>query len=77
MNASKRPVRADWLGIAGVALGLIVALVVERNLATGPGERPFVFAAITAVVAMLWLVAVRLLFTPRVAQAPVPRDRRP
>ena len=77
MSAPKKFFRADWLGIAGVGLGLIVALIVEQSLDTGPGERPFVFAAVTAVVAMLWLVAVRLLFTPQVVHAPVPKDRGP
>jgi hypothetical protein len=76
MNAPRTQGGAEWLGLAGVGLGLVVALIVERNLETGPGERPFVFAAVTAVVAMLWLVAARLLFTPQVVQAPVPKDRR-
>jgi len=75
MKASGRQIGAESLGLAGVGLGLLVAFLVEPTLSAGPGDRPLVIAAITAVVAMLWLIAVRLLFTPQVVRATVPKEK--
>ncbi|MBO0698242.1 MAG: hypothetical protein J2P46_07605 [Zavarzinella sp.] len=77
MTESPRHIGAESLGLAGIALGLLVAFLVEPSLSAGPGDRPLIIAAVTAVVAMLWLIAVRLLFTPQVARATVPKEREP
>jgi hypothetical protein len=77
MKASPRQIGAESLGLAGVGFGLLVAFLLEPSLSAGPGDRPLVIAAITAVVAMLWLVAIRLVFTPPVVREVVPKERGP
>jgi hypothetical protein len=54
----------EWLALTGVGIGLIVALVVDRTMMENTGDRPVVITLITAFVAMLWIVAVRLLIWP-------------
>ena len=75
MSTSPKGIGAESLGLAGVGLGLLVAFLIEPSLGAGPSDRPVVIAAITAVVTMLWLVAVRLVFTPPVVRAAVPKDK--
>ena len=75
MSASPKWIRAESLGLAGVGLGLLVAFLIEPSLGAGPGDRPVVIAAITAVVTMVWLIAVRLVFSPPVVRATVPKDK--
>jgi hypothetical protein len=75
MSTSPKRIGAESLGLAGVGLGLLVAFLIEPSLGAGPGDRPVVIAVITAVVTMLWLVAVRLVFTPPVVPATVRKDK--
>jgi hypothetical protein len=73
MSASARSVGSDALVLVGIALGLVVAVIVERTLVQGMVDRPVIIAAVTAVVALLWLVVVRLFFGPPLARAAVPK----
>ena len=73
MSASARSVGSDALVLVGIALGLVVAVIVERTLVQGMVDRPIIIAAVTAVVALLWLFVVRLFFGPPLARQVVPK----
>ncbi len=73
MSASARSVGSDALVLVGIALGLVVAVIVERTLVQGMVDRPVIIAAVTALVALLWLAVVRLFFGPPLARAEVPK----
>jgi hypothetical protein len=77
MNKSAAGNGAGWLGMMGVAIGLIVALFVDRLAADTMVDRPLVIAGITAAVAVLWLVAIRLVFGPTPARAKVTNRSQP
>jgi hypothetical protein len=65
------------LALIGVALGLVAALIVDRELVDGQTDRPVIVAAVTVIVAILWLAMVRILVWPKPARAPVPKDKSP
>jgi len=67
-ESAKRNV-ASWLGIIGVGIGLAVALIVDRLLVESVVDRPLVIAGVTAFVALIWLMAIRLVFGPTPARA--------
>jgi hypothetical protein len=77
MSTSAKWIRADSLGLAGVGLGLLVAFLIEPSLGAGPGDRAVIIAVVTAVVTMLWLIAVRLVFSPPVVPATVAKNKVP
>jgi hypothetical protein len=60
MSAPTNHNGTEWLALTGVGLGLIVALIVDRTMMDGMTDRPVVITGITAMVAMLWIVTVRL-----------------
>ena len=51
MNKSFEGNGASWLGMIGVGIGLIVALIVDRLVLDTTMDRPLVIAGITALVA--------------------------
>ena len=77
MNKSTEVNSAGWLGMMGVAIGLAVALLVDRFVVEGMVDRPLVFAGVTAGVAVLWLVAIRLVFGPAPARAKITNRSQP
>jgi formate-dependent nitrite reductase membrane component NrfD len=54
----------EWLALTGVGIGLIVALIVDRQLLESQSDRPVIAAAITGVVAVIWIALVRLVLWP-------------
>jgi hypothetical protein len=65
MSTSASRNGTEWLALTGVGIGLIVALIVDRTTMEGTSDRPVVVTLITALVAMLWIAAVRLLIWPK------------
>jgi hypothetical protein len=77
MDKSNNRLGSEWVALIGVGLGLAVALVLSGELADGPGDRPVIMAVVTAVVALLWMAAYRLVVGPAVARAVVPKRKEP
>jgi hypothetical protein len=75
MNTSSDRMGSGGLALIGVALGLVVAVIVDRELMEGQTDRPVVVAAVTAGVALLWLVVVRLFIWPTPARAAVRKQK--
>jgi hypothetical protein len=73
MRRSAKSYGSDALVLIGVALGLVVAVLVDRTLVEGVADRPVVIAAVTAVVALLWLFVIRFFFGPPVAREVAPK----
>ena len=73
MRTTARSYGSDALVLLGVVLGLVVAVLVDRTLVEGVVDRPVVIAAVTAVVALLWLFVIRFFFGPPVAREVAPR----
>jgi hypothetical protein len=77
MKEATKRIGAGWLGVIGVGIGLVVALIVDRLLADALVDRMLVAAGVTALVAILWLMAIRLAFGPTPARATVPKQGQP
>jgi hypothetical protein len=77
MNTSNRRLGSEWVALIGVGLGLVVAVILSRELSEGPGDRPVIMAIVTGVVAVLWMVAYRLVVGPAVARVAVPKRKEP
>ena len=60
MNTPANRMGTEWLALTGVGIGLVVALFVDRQLLEGQSDRPVIAAAITGVVALIWIALVRL-----------------
>jgi hypothetical protein len=73
MRASGKSIGSDALVLIGIALGLVVAVIVDRTLVDGMTDRPVLIAAVTIVVALLWLVVVRLFVGPPAAREVAPK----
>jgi len=73
MNEATKRNGAGWLGVIGVGIGLVVALIVDRLFADSMTDRMLVAAGVTAFVAIVWLTVVRLAFSPSPARASVPK----
>ena len=61
----------------GVGIGLVVALLVDRQLLEGQSDRPVIAAAITGVVALIWIALVRLIVWPVPAPTLVSKQKGP
>ncbi len=66
-----------WLAFIGVGIGVVVAVILDRTMMEGMGNRPVIFAAITAGVAILWVAAFRIVISPKAAEAPQSNSSRP
>ena len=77
MSETTKRSGAGWLGVIGVGIGLAVALIVDRLLVDSVVDRPLVIAGVTAFVALVWLMAIRLVFGPTPAGAKVPKRSEP
>jgi hypothetical protein len=71
MNTPANRMGTGGLALIGIGLGLVVAVLVDRQLGDGQTDRPVIAAAVTGVVAILWLAMVRLFIWPKAAQASV------
>jgi len=77
MNEAIKRNGVGWLGVIGVGIGLVVALIVDRLLADALSDRMLVTAGVTAFVAIVWLMVIRLVFRPTPARASVPKQGQP
>ncbi|HKB03977.1 MAG TPA: hypothetical protein VKD90_17270 [Gemmataceae bacterium] len=77
MNRSNNRLGSEWVALIGVGLGLVVAVILSREFTEGPGDRPVVMAIVTGVVAVLWMVAYRMVVGPAVARVDVPKQKEP
>ena len=69
MNAPANRMGTEWLALTGVGIGLIVALIVDRQLLDSTTDRPLVAAGITGVVALVWIAIIRVVVWPTPAIA--------
>ena len=77
MNTSRSKIRAEWLAVIGVGLGLVVAVLVDQMVGRGMTDRPVLIAGVTAIVALLWLALVRAIQGTTPAQARAPKRSQP
>lgn len=77
MNEPTKRIGAGWLGVIGVGIGLVVALIVDRLLVDALMDRMLVAAGVTAFVAIVWLMVMRLVFGPTPARATIPKQGQP
>lgn len=67
MNAPANRMGTEWLALTGVVIGLIAALIVDRQLMEGQSDRPLIAAAITGAVAVIWIALLRYVVVPNPA----------
>lgn len=77
MSEATKQNGAGWLGVIGVGIGLVVALIVDRLLPDAQVDRMLVAAGVTAFVAIVWLMVIRLVFGPTPARASIPKQGQP
>ena len=64
MNTPANRIGTEWLALTGVGIGLIVALIVDRQMLDSTSDRPLVAAVITGAVALVWIAIMRLVVWP-------------
>ena len=64
MNAPANRMGTEWLALTGVGIGLVVALIVDRQLLDSTTDRPLIAAALTGAVALVWIAVMRVVVWP-------------